>query len=252
MEEHRAAGAWNMAADREMMDLAAAEDALFFRLYRWSSPTLSLGYFQRVADRRVHLPSTECEMVRRPTGGGAILHDREWTYALAIPKRHPLARDRLGLYRDVHLGLIASLQEVFGVEAHLCSHCNGSTSANGPCRSRTLPFLCFRRHSPGDVLLLSEKIAGSAQYRTDRAVLQHGSLVWGTSRFAPEIPGIEELLGRTFSETELHRWRERWRVVLAHRWQVAWEDRAFSPKEERGIRTFEEEVFRSQKWNARR
>jgi len=110
-----AAGAWNMAVDEALLE-AAAEGQGTLRFYRWSEPTLSLGYFQQYADRRQHEPSRQCAVVRRPSGGGAILHDIELTYSLAVPSRHPLALDRLGFYQAVHTALIAVLAE-WGIEA---------------------------------------------------------------------------------------------------------------------------------------
>src|SRR5688500_20216584 len=87
-----APGAWNMAVDEALLESAALENRCTLRFYRWSEPTLSLGYFQRYEDRRQHAASLSCACVRRASGGGAILHDHELTYSLAVPPTHPLAR----------------------------------------------------------------------------------------------------------------------------------------------------------------
>ena len=82
-------GASNMALDEALLESAAAAGANVrptLRIYGWPRPTLSLGYFQRAADREMHEASGECDLVRRPSGGGAILHDRELTYALVLPE----------------------------------------------------------------------------------------------------------------------------------------------------------------------
>src|SRR5262245_54691837 len=75
-----AGGPWNMAVDETLLESAAASGAASLRFYGWSEPTLSLGYFQRAAARQTHATSLGCPMVRRPSGGGAILHDWELTY----------------------------------------------------------------------------------------------------------------------------------------------------------------------------
>ncbi len=75
------AGAWNMAVDEALLESAVAGGLPVFRLYQWSEPTLSLGYFQAVADRQQHPASHGCPLVRRRSGGGAILHAHELTYA---------------------------------------------------------------------------------------------------------------------------------------------------------------------------
>src|SRR5271169_4762547 len=93
-----ASGAWNMAVDEALVDDAAARHACWLRFYGWSEPTLSLGYFQGYEERLAHRPSRQCPVVRRPSGGGAILHDVEITYSLAIPHAHPLAEDSTWLY----------------------------------------------------------------------------------------------------------------------------------------------------------
>ncbi len=110
-----ASGAWNMAVDEALLE-AAAEGQSTLRFYRWAEPTLSLGYFQTYGDRFQHEASRGCAVVRRPSGGGAILHDRELTYSLAVPEAHPVAATRLRTYRAVHEALIAALGR-WGIEA---------------------------------------------------------------------------------------------------------------------------------------
>ena len=109
-------GAWNMAVDEALLEAAAAEGQCTLRFYQWSEPTLSLGYFQTYADRWQHDASSHSAVVRRSSGGGAIMHDIELTYSFAVPDRHPLAIDRLGFYQAVHQTLIATLGQ-WGIEA---------------------------------------------------------------------------------------------------------------------------------------
>jgi len=113
-----ASGPWNMAVDEALLETAAAEGQCTLRFYQWSEPTLSLGYFQTYADRWQHKASSRSAVVRRSSGGGAIMHDLELTYSFAVPDRHPLAIDRLGFYQTVHKTLIATLAQ-WGIDAFM-------------------------------------------------------------------------------------------------------------------------------------
>src|SRR5688500_9559950 len=87
-----ASGAWNMAVDEALLESAATGSVATLRFYEWHEPTLSLGYFQPAADREQHAASRACPLVRRASGGGAIVHDRELTYSLAWPLRDVRAK----------------------------------------------------------------------------------------------------------------------------------------------------------------
>jgi lipoate-protein ligase A len=165
-------GPINMARDEAMMTLVGTgESPPAFRLYQWVEPTVSLGYFQRHADFLAMPPRvSELAVVRRPTGGGAILHDLELTYSIALPMGHPLLKQGPNrLYEVVHDALITALRE-HDVMSARCAHSDGSGAARGP-------FFCFSRRHCYDLLVGPEKIVGSAQRRTRHAVLQHGSII---------------------------------------------------------------------------
>ncbi len=105
-------GLTNMAVDEALLGMAAAgELGPVLRFYQWSPATLSLGYFQRYTERAAHPPSEHCAIVRRASGGGAILHDRELTYSLVLPAGHALTARAEPLYRAVHQALIDVLAE---------------------------------------------------------------------------------------------------------------------------------------------
>ena len=175
-------GSWNMAVDELLLNAAVNENVCSFRIYEWAEPTLSLGYFQSAdvaaMDSRSNLP-----MVRRLTGGGAILHHHEWTYSLAVSATHPLAREPYALYRHVHTRLIDILAE------------HGfATEMAVPIENKTeQPLLCFSRRSADDVVCQGHKVIGSAQRRRRGAILQHGSLLLKRSTHAPAYPGICDL-----------------------------------------------------------
>jgi lipoate-protein ligase A len=190
-------GAWNMAVDEALLADAAENGAATLRFYGWNEPTLSLGYFQSYADRKQHVASRNCPVVRRQTGGGAILHDHELTYSITLPASHPFAKQNQLLYRGAHQAFIDAL-------------CSTSTPNAPPSKFQIRddvqergatpePFLCFQRQAPGDVFLTSWKMLGSAQRRSQGALLQHGSLLLERSAAAPELPGVSDLLNQTIA-----------------------------------------------------
>jgi lipoate-protein ligase A len=182
-------GAWNMAVDEELLEAAAANSIAVMRLYQWAPATLSLGYFQAAADRRSHAASQACPLVRRASGGGAILHDRELTYSLVLPQTAPQTHSATALYDLIHRSLIAALADL-GVVATMHCPADGCHQATD---NAVTPFLCFQRRSRGDILVGEHKIGGSAQRRRRGAVLQHGSILLARSPHAPELPGVEDL-----------------------------------------------------------
>jgi len=197
-----------MAVDEALLVDAAESGIAALRFYQWSEPTLSLGYFQRYEDRHQHAASRDAAIVRRQTGGGAILHDRELTYSITLPAAHPLARGAQQLYRAVHESFIAVLSPLIA-DNGLTLRCHAQV-ARLPTNEEA--FLCFQRRAGGDVLLVAEaaggrtgfmnatpvesKILGSAQRRHRGAILQHGSLLLCRSPFAPELAGWSDLTGR--------------------------------------------------------
>jgi lipoate-protein ligase A len=190
-------GAWNMAVDEALLNDAADRGVASLRFYMWSAPTLSLGYFQRVAERETHPASRGAAMVRRLSGGGALVHDREITYSLALPASHPLARRPAELYPLVHRALVDALAAA-GVAARRFGDAAGESPPAAAGAPAEEPFLCFARRTAEDLVLSppdgggGPKIAGSAQRRRRGAVLQHGSLLVGASPAAPELPGLLE------------------------------------------------------------
>jgi lipoate-protein ligase A len=174
-------GPTNMARDEAMLIEVGNKTAPpTLRLYQWSSPTISLGYFQKYADyEALAPPAGTLPVVRRLTGGGAILHDLELTYSIVLPMGDGLLREGANrLYELAHDAVIAALGQL-GLETDRCGRTDDSGAARGP-------FFCFERRHCYDVLLGAEKIAGSAQRRTRHAVLQHGSIVLG-NRFAQQM-----------------------------------------------------------------
>ncbi|MGH7170726.1 MAG: lipoate--protein ligase family protein [Gemmataceae bacterium] len=173
-----------MAADETLLEAAAAGTASF-RLYAWSQPTLSLGYFQCCAGSRAFPGLGELAWVRRPSGGAALVHHLELTYALALPAGLPWRKREESWLKSMH-GILRDALETFGVSARPC----------GDSEERKLgDVLCFLHHTPGDLLIGETKIAGSAQRKQRGALLQHGSILLAASPFTPRLPGIREVTG---------------------------------------------------------
>jgi lipoate-protein ligase A len=211
-----ASGARNMAVDEAILVDAVENGTATLRFYGWEEPTLSLGYFQRYADRQQHLASSTCAIVRRQTGGGAILHDRELTYSITLPASHPLTKQNEKLYQIVHEVFVEILSPPNQPSASTHSlQIRGQAAKVQPADE---PFLCFQRRSPGDVVFVDTtvspnnvslsqiptpasavKILGSAQRRYRGALLQHGSLLMDRSPAAPELAGWHNLAGSTFA-----------------------------------------------------
>ncbi len=202
---------------------------------------MSLGYFQPYGDRGRHAASLGCPVVRRISGGGAILHDAELTYSIAVPRHHRLATRRLALYQAVHAALIEVLSGR-GIEASLCE-------GHEPTTPRGRPFLCFQRRAPGDVLIGRIKIAGSAQRRSAGAVLQHGSVLLARCSAAPELDGLNDLEGRPVRHDELI---DAWREALARRLGLAWQDQPLTDAERRRVAALVETKYGSDRWTIHR
>jgi lipoyl(octanoyl) transferase len=177
-----------MGLDEALLEAAGTGDpASLLRMYGWSIPTLSLGYFQRLAEVRADLRWCDVPIVRRPTGGGAIWHHHELTYALAVPETQPLSRPSTRLIRAVHAAISGGL-EGFGVRAVR----QGEVIPAPDCE-RSRPFLCFTDRSPDDIVFEGVKIVGSAQRRRGGAVLQHGSILLAQSSRTPELRGLRDV-----------------------------------------------------------
>jgi lipoyl(octanoyl) transferase len=193
-------GLENMQADEELLDQAKPDSPIVIRVYFWKQPTLSLGHFQTDDEIRKESSLSHLPMVRRKTGGGAILHDFEITYSVVVPNQpgQALKGHSETLYRGIHESLVRALQDQ-GWDARLAEQCTCSTQKS----STTQPFLCFSRRTPVDIVVGSNKVVGSAQRRTVNGLLQHGSLLLRRSASAPHLLGLFDLDRSTDTEINL-------------------------------------------------
>ena len=164
-------GAVNMAIDCAIFEAVASKlQPPTLRLYGWHPFCLSLGYGQRASDVDIAaLAQRGCDLVRRPTGGKAILHGDELTYSLCLPQDHPLASgDVVESYRRISAGLLRALQEL-GLEAE-------SELQNASLRPAAAGPVCFEIPSHYEISVAGRKLIGSAQMRRKGGLLQHGSI----------------------------------------------------------------------------
>jgi len=173
--------AFNMGLDEAL--LASRDAAPTLRFYSWKPDTLSLGYFQKLADVPGHEKAGA--IVRRITGGGAIHHVDELTFSISASASHPLYAGPIGpSYARVHAAISEALSH-FGVEA-------------APRGARTLASdvattgMCFHHSTDLDLVWGERKGVGSAQRRTRGRVLHHGSIKLGTSVLEGSIATIRE------------------------------------------------------------
>ncbi len=165
-------GMENMSRDLEIMDEVVKNlSPPTLRFFTWDRPTLSVGYFQQpeeVADMAA-CKKLGIDIVRRPTGGRALLHNRELTYSIVVPEKYPLIpAGVLPSYKFFSKAIVKGLQAL-GVEAEL---------APGFNRGQGLaPGACFDTPSAYEIQVKEKKVVGSAQLRRGGCLLQHGSIL---------------------------------------------------------------------------
>lgn len=174
-------GPVNMARDEALL---VEQETPTLRFYRWVRPTLSLGYFQPAADLPLAaVRARGADVVRRPTGGKAILHEHELTYSLGAPEEGALAGGPSAAMRAVHEALAAELGRQAGAAVVL----RGAPALRS---DEAGSAWCFEDSSPLDLALAGRKLLGSAARRRGGWILFHGSLVLERPR---ENPGIGAL-----------------------------------------------------------
>ncbi|MBI3415483.1 MAG: lipoate--protein ligase family protein [Verrucomicrobia bacterium] len=182
----------NMAWDEALLDAVAERQRPILRFYGWAEPAATFGYFQKFAD--VEKMTNLRPLIRRPTGGGLVPHDADWTYSFVFPPTHPWHElAAVESYARVH----AWVQAAF---ARLGLPTNLALSAQ-----KAAPGQCFIGAEKFDLLASGEKIAGAAQRRNRRGLLIQGSVQ------PPAKP---------FSRAD---WEKAMCIHAANDWGVAWQ-----------------------------
>ena len=169
-DESPHSAAMNMAIDEALLETAVAPT---IRFYRWRAPALSFGYFGKFSD--VAICAAERDLVRRWTGGGIVFHGDEVTYSIVIPASDPVFDESsIAIYEKIHRALADVLNGV-GERAVVA----GGVDPGGIALSKHAAASgcnCFANPVRADVMMNGRKIAGAAQRRTRRGLLQQGSI----------------------------------------------------------------------------
>lgn len=179
-----AGAAENMAVDFLLLQRYPNAGSPRFRHYAWRSPAFTFGYAQKISFVRAQLPAGETiDVCRRPTGGGIVDHRADWTYALVIPRGHPIEELRATQsYQAIHEALANALrsQQVTAVT-------KSATDPDGQVNEGAAG-LCFQRAEIFDVVdeHTGEKIAGAAQKRNKHGLLFQGS-IWRPAVKGPAV-----------------------------------------------------------------
>jgi lipoate-protein ligase A len=210
-----------MALDEALLEAAPQFGKPVLRFYDWTEPAASFGYFQKFSE--IARATTLRPLVRRPTGGGLVPHERDWTYSLVFPPSHAwYALRARQSYERVHQWIRGALARL-GVETELAPSCR-----------KVAPGQCFAGFEKSDVLWFGRKIAGAAQRRTKSGLLIQGSV-------QPPPPGVT---GRD--------WQEAMKDFAGLEWGIEWVDLRMTPALEEQVRNRIEARYSRAEYNERR
>lgn len=194
-------GAQNMAIDHALLDHAARTGDAVFRIYGWSRPTLSLGLHEKARLDPDAAAARGIDIVRRPTGGRALLHHREVTYSVTAPAHDVSLRESY----DAINGILLDALQRLGVPARLAERRGRPLTPDGAA--------CFAEPNVGELVVDGRKLVGSAQRRDEHAFLQHGSILLADDqRLVADLRGtaapppaatLREALGRDVEAAEV-------------------------------------------------
>lgn len=163
LDSGRGAAAYNMACDEALLEHGRTLAHPVLRFYGWLEPAVSFGYSQRYAE--IASLTKLRPLVRRPTGGGLVPHQADWTYSVMFPPGHPWYQLRaVDSYAKIHDWLRTAFSKL-GIETELC-----------PTARPDSPGQCFIGAEKSDLLWHGRKIAGAAQRRNRYGLLVQGSV----------------------------------------------------------------------------
>src|SRR5882724_6048663 len=176
-----------MALDEALLEAMPRLQAPVLRFYGWTQPAATFGYFQKYTEVAATTPLRP--LIRRPTGGGIVPHNADWTYSAAFPpghEWHSLKAEES--YRRIHDWLRLAFAEL-KVATELA-----------PCCKKSLPGQCFVGHEKSDLLWHGQKIAGAAQRRNQSGLLIQGSIQPPPVSLARETfePAMRAVAKKTF------------------------------------------------------
>jgi lipoyl(octanoyl) transferase len=241
-----ARAAWNMACDHVLAEaVGRGESSPLLRFFGWAPPAVSLGHNQPLRGREGavrELRRRGYDVVRRPTGGAAVLHSREVTYSVALPPDTPFSDPgpRFVCAR-IHAAILRGLG-FMGVEG-LTQEGFDPARNGGAGRAGSGAQSCFAAASRSEIVWQGRKLVGSAQRRLGRAILQHGSIllegdqealrqVWPEAADQGRFVTLSEAGGRRFEFEEV---AEAVRRGFESELGVAFADGTLDPAEVRGV-----------------
>jgi len=161
-------GSLNMAIDEALMESYSELGMPTLRFYKWKTPCLSIGKFQKISEIDIDFLNVNgIELVRRPTGGKAVLHHEEITYSVVMPFEFFEKKEVINTYQKIALALRKGL-EILGIQTNL--------SKNKSHVENSFRSACFSVPSIYEITVDGKKLIGSAQVRNKNVILQHGSL----------------------------------------------------------------------------
>ncbi len=155
----------NMAIDELLLQTSSEHGAPVLRFYQWDRNAISIGYMQSY--KKTQVPGYE--LVRRPTGGGVVYHDHDFTYSVALPPKHKINNfERTQSYNLINGAVACGLRRLgFNVQTAMDMIANGIDRA---------AMVCFKQPTRYDILCDGRKISGSAQRRSPDGLLHQGSI----------------------------------------------------------------------------
>ncbi len=251
-------GATNMARDEAISRAVSSGEQLpTLRFYGWQPPAISLGLAQRMRTvNEARCQADGVDIVRRATGGLAILHTDEFTYSIALPADHPIAAgDVMTSYRRIAEAILRALR-LLGVPDVRANRVLPEQKAQSP--------VCFEAPSDYEVVGAGKKLVGSAQWRRLDGVLQHGSLplcgdIARICNYLFDAPPpqqvrahaatLEDVLGRPVSWQEC---AQVWQRAFAETLNIAFISGVLSDAELRCAEALRAEKYGNPAWNRRR
>jgi lipoyl(octanoyl) transferase len=184
--------AFNMALDETLLENVSQLGKPVLRFYGWTEPAATFGYFQKISD--VERATLLRPLIRRPTGGGIVPHDADWTYSFIVPPNHEwYSLKAIESYRRIHEWIQSAFAKL-KIETELA-----------PCRKKSAPGECFIGHEKFDLLWHGKKIAGAAQRRNKSGLLIQGSIQ------KPPIPIERTDWENAMRETAREKFKVEWR-----------------------------------------
>ncbi len=194
--------AFNMALDEALLEAMSRLQTPVLRFYGWMEPAATFGYFQKFSE--VERATLLRPLIRRPTGGGIVPHDSDWTYSFAVPPGHEWhGLAAIDSYRRIH----EWIQHAFGamnVETELApAKKSAGSNPDGPGQ-------CFTGHEKFDLLWHGKKVAGAAQRRNKQGLLIQGSV---------QPPPVSPARGHARGD-----WEKAMRAAVSEMFSIKWDD----------------------------